>query len=385
MELLQTILNTDDFMQLDEEFICSICMGVLKYPALTPCGHHFCKKCIEELQKRSSLCPLDREPISVFFLDKSIERKILAKHCKCPHRESGCDWSGQLTEFTKHNCSFKMVYCDLGCGASFQLRYREVHLRGECPERKCVCDHCSVEVLFKMIQKHFMECTTYPIQCPNMGCEKMLPRNEMSQHRVECPAELITCSLITCEDKFPRSQLDLHMSQKMNQHLLSLQKIVLELRDAHHRKDAQIQALLTEVNKRNFPGKLTWDPAMSDMEGFSLHDGDKTIMRYEASISPRAYSLVSFRYGTIAFTYRSSGDRQSEIALVEKRLDKRGLVEGEGVYWVISKTKQYLMYVDTFQGIASLEGEVRYISSEPQYLLFGTGSYHVAITIDYVR
>lgn len=279
-----------------------------------------------------------------------------------------------------------MVYCDYGCGAGYQLRFKQNHLEKECPERKIICDYCGVEVLFKLIEIHFNECQRYPLLCPNKGCEKMLPRNEMLIHRSElCPAELISCSVITCDDKFPRSQLENHMSQKITQHLLALQNIVLELRDAQSKKEAQIQALLDEVNKRNFTGQLTWDPTVTDLEGFSLHDGDKTVIRYESSISPRAYTKVPIRYGTIAFTYRTSGDRQSEIALVEKRLEKRGLVEGEGVFWVLSKTKQYFLYVDTFQGIAALEGEVRYISKEPQYLLFGTGSYHVVITIDYVR
>jgi len=243
-----------------------------------------------------------------------------------------------------------------------------------------------MEILFKKYnQNHFSECAGYPILCPNIGCEKTIPRNRLSIHRAECPEELVSCNIVSCEVKMPRSQIEHHSLSNVPNHLILLQKVVLELRETHHRKDAQIQALLSELNKRNFTGTLTWDQALSDHEGFAFYNSDKTIIRYDASISPRAYTKIPIRYGTIAFTYRTNGDRQSEIALVEKRLEKRGLVEGEGVYWVIYKTKQYFLYVDTFQGIASLEGEVRYISNEPQFLLFGSGSFHVAITIDYVR
>jgi len=229
-----------------------------------------------------------------------------------------------------------------------------------------------MEILFKKLnQNHYTDCTGFPVLCPNIGCEKS-PRNRLPLHRAECPEELVSCSILSCEEKMPRSQIDHHSVSNVCHHLMLLQKVVLELRETHHRKDTQIQTLLTELNKRNFTGTLTWDQTLSDHDGFAFYNSDKTIIRYDASISPRAYSKIPLRYGTIAFTYRTNGDRQSEIALVEKRLEKRGLVEGEGVYWVIYKTKQYFLYVDTFQVIASLEGEVRFISTEPQFLLFGT-------------
>ncbi len=30
------------------EFTCALCKGVLRDPLSTPCGHHFCKPCLEE-------------------------------------------------------------------------------------------------------------------------------------------------------------------------------------------------------------------------------------------------------------------------------------------------------------------------------------------------
>lgn len=53
--------------QLNEEeeeagCICSICMEELHDPVSTPCGHVFCRRCIEEWLLRSDVCPYCNTP-----------------------------------------------------------------------------------------------------------------------------------------------------------------------------------------------------------------------------------------------------------------------------------------------------------------------------------
>ncbi|KAL8274138.1 hypothetical protein Esti_001980 [Eimeria stiedai] len=45
------------------EFECSICMKILLLPVTTPCGHNFCRTCIEQSLSYRPMCPLCRAPL----------------------------------------------------------------------------------------------------------------------------------------------------------------------------------------------------------------------------------------------------------------------------------------------------------------------------------
>ena len=45
---------------------CPICLLAMRNPMQTECGHLFCRDCLEPiLQRKSPICPLDNEEISV--------------------------------------------------------------------------------------------------------------------------------------------------------------------------------------------------------------------------------------------------------------------------------------------------------------------------------
>ena len=41
-----------------EDFECSLCYRLLWQPASTPCGHTFCRSCIDRWLDHSPTCPL---------------------------------------------------------------------------------------------------------------------------------------------------------------------------------------------------------------------------------------------------------------------------------------------------------------------------------------
>lgn len=47
-----------------EKFSCPICLEIMIEPILTPCGHAFCRPCIEESLLHKNACSLCRESIS---------------------------------------------------------------------------------------------------------------------------------------------------------------------------------------------------------------------------------------------------------------------------------------------------------------------------------
>ncbi|XP_039668656.1 E3 ubiquitin-protein ligase TRIM21-like isoform X5 [Perca fluviatilis] len=52
-----------NYLQSEDQFLCSICLDLFTDPVTTPCGHNFCKNCITEHWNTSNrcLCPLCKE------------------------------------------------------------------------------------------------------------------------------------------------------------------------------------------------------------------------------------------------------------------------------------------------------------------------------------
>ncbi|XP_028454764.1 E3 ubiquitin-protein ligase TRIM39-like [Perca flavescens] len=52
-----------NYLQSEDQFLCSICLDVFTDPVTTPCGHNFCKNCINEHWNTSNrcLCPICKE------------------------------------------------------------------------------------------------------------------------------------------------------------------------------------------------------------------------------------------------------------------------------------------------------------------------------------
>ncbi len=75
-------------------------------PMRAPCGHSFCKKCIEPWLARSKTCPEDRKPIarlSDLHLDFILANIIGDQMVACPFRlHGGCPFVSQLQYLAAH-------------------------------------------------------------------------------------------------------------------------------------------------------------------------------------------------------------------------------------------------------------------------------------------
>lgn len=57
---------------------CTICHDVLLDPVTTPCGHNYCKMCLDRWLKRCHKCPLDNCPLpKVDFEVNRVLQKLL--------------------------------------------------------------------------------------------------------------------------------------------------------------------------------------------------------------------------------------------------------------------------------------------------------------------
>jgi len=67
-----------------EEFCCPVCFDTIKESRMTPCGHNFCKDCIEESLNRKHQCPCCNGPTT---MNDIIENKLLDRLLSIVERE----------------------------------------------------------------------------------------------------------------------------------------------------------------------------------------------------------------------------------------------------------------------------------------------------------
>lgn len=84
------------------EVECPVCFNILFEPKLAACcGHSFCAVCIDPIESDGKPCPLCSQQINLVD-DKCLEQTLNGLIVYCPHKEKGCEWTGELREVTTH-------------------------------------------------------------------------------------------------------------------------------------------------------------------------------------------------------------------------------------------------------------------------------------------
>ena len=124
---------------------CSICLLTLRDPhVISCCGNEFCQACIERVKRDGKPCPLCNERNFTTMLHKKLIREVNALVIRCPQKELGCEWEGELGQLQRHlnpgagvsstqGCEFLTVEC--ACGAQLQRRLIQEHEMEACPKR----------------------------------------------------------------------------------------------------------------------------------------------------------------------------------------------------------------------------------------------------------
>ena len=111
---------------------CSVCLQTLRDPhVISCCGNEFCQVCIERVKRDGKPCPLCNEQNFTTMLHKKLVREVNALAIRCPQKELGCEWEGELGQLQRHlnpgagvsstqGCEFLTVECVYHCGAQLQ-------------------------------------------------------------------------------------------------------------------------------------------------------------------------------------------------------------------------------------------------------------------------
>ena len=93
-----------------EDMFCPVTMGVLLQPHLTSCcGKHISEESATRIQGEGGPCPLCKSQEWSSVLNKLFRHEVNELHVFCHHKQQGCWWKGQLSEFENHvqSCSFR--------------------------------------------------------------------------------------------------------------------------------------------------------------------------------------------------------------------------------------------------------------------------------------
>lgn len=99
----------------DPDFVCSICHGVLDEPVQrAECEHVFCSVCIQRWLETNGSCAACREPLTVDALvpaSRFIRTRVNALQVSCKFADQGCPACAPLEHVASHEaiCEFKLL------------------------------------------------------------------------------------------------------------------------------------------------------------------------------------------------------------------------------------------------------------------------------------
>ncbi len=197
----------------DDGFICSICLGVLKNPMQCDHNeHYFCSGCIKKhLEKTSHSCPVCQDKLTVETLRKAprIVADCVSRYkINCDHAARGCD-----------------AVLELGA-----------------------------------LQAHVHDCDFMPVPCSNDGCDEVVNKCDVKQHELDlCRFKTTTCD--DCGEKMPHNKYGGHgcvLRREMDQVKKDLaemkatqHEIMNEMREGMKRITIAFESLQMSVNSRS--------------------------------------------------------------------------------------------------------------------------------------
>ena len=297
------IENPIEFIDpLPNDFECSLCLQYLKQPALTSCGHHFCKECIDRAVERSRklkqdpACPLCKEQDFQMFIDRKTERKISSLRVYCLKKSRGCRWEGEL-----------------GC-----LNHHMDLKEGDCVFVEVECEFsemgCTTRVLRKDMLKHMEENTHKHIILMSVLGSKMGGSLELNRKLQERRAEML-----------PNMQL-CHRDEEFQQRLEGLEK-KLEMKS----EDMEQQLKVKDQELANVGERLEEkDDQLAEVKG-QLQEKGKQLSKIEEQVKQlsKVEEQVKEKEGRLSVVEKKLGEKEKQLIIVEQRLKEKDKEQAE--------------------------------------------------------
>jgi hypothetical protein len=282
----------------DEEFLCGICMDILRDPhSCCKEGHTYCLTCITDALKLNRHCPTCRQSFvgtSSLVKNRAIQNMIDKSTVGCPHGESRsnktqeplckriktelsassfssacCSWQGLYKDLSKHldnDCELAVCDCPLqGCLEKMMRKDLSDHQR-VCPNRTVTCHRCGSIDQALAAESHEEVCPEVEIVCSNTEirngttvdeCKQEYKRKDAALHESVCKLAVVDCVYA------PFGCMDKCLRKDMNQHLLD---------EALSHAEMSVSKCMSHSGKQ-----VTWQVDWS-LLGRSLLDSKKLIV-----------------------------------------------------------------------------------------------------------
>ncbi|KAI1904028.1 hypothetical protein AGOR_G00001470 [Albula goreensis] len=210
---------------LESKYECPICLMALRAAVQTPCGHRFCRGCIEKsIRDAGQKCPVDNEILTEdqLFPDNFAKREILSLTVRCPN--TGCGHKMELRQLEVHvaQCQFATVVCPL-CQQAVWKNDLDDHKSNQCSRRLVDCPDCMTRFVFEDSQIHEQQCPLANVVCEY--CSMELIRDQLESHcDTDCLKAPVACSFsyFGCPHKMQRNDLAQHMQEFTQMHMRNL-------------------------------------------------------------------------------------------------------------------------------------------------------------------
>ena len=241
-----------DFVEQPHEiFFCPVLFDVLVEPyQMLCCGNHLSLEAYQRL--RGKPCPVCRQENLAAVKDKFHKRTVMSQLVRCPNKEEGCEWEGELGNLEQHlsyagQCQYTWIDCPYVCGERAQRRELEEHKSHHCPLRPFTCQYCNHKATHQEVtEDHWPVCQKYPLPCPN-ECGQEIERQSLEEHQEQtCPLESIECEFLYagCNAVLQRHLMPAHMEEGMAAHLSMLAWVGRQQAVLIERQAKQINTLM---------------------------------------------------------------------------------------------------------------------------------------------
>ena len=233
---------------------CAVCLMTFRDPhVISWCGNEFCQLCIERVQRDGKPCPLCNEFNFTTFLHKKLVREVNGLVVRCPQKELGCEWEGELGQVEQHlnpgaglssssGCGYVMVECSFQCGAHLQRQMVGEHEMESCPKRP-------IEMQVACLMRKFEVITAENKMLKQELCEmKEGVKQEMSGVKETHKHELdqVNQQLDTVKQTNREQQEELSQVKKMNEQLQKANESIQTFCDVLKKKQDTIKADIDE-------------------------------------------------------------------------------------------------------------------------------------------
>jgi hypothetical protein len=114
--------------------------------------------CIERVKRDGKPCPLCNEQNFTTLLHKKLVREVNALVIRCPQKELGCEWEGELGQLHVNHlyggvngCGYVIVACSYNCGMQLPRQKLREHEMELCPKRPIEIQVASLMKKFEAI------------------------------------------------------------------------------------------------------------------------------------------------------------------------------------------------------------------------------------------